>query len=139
MPLGEISVFLSGGAVMVTELIAARLVAPYFGQSSATWGALVGCTLAGVTLGNWLGGILSRRAKRPLCVAAFASLAGAVSLGATPFVLPLCSGSFFLTFAAFFPSSALLGMISSSIGAAFVRADRNGADLGRLYFFSMLG
>ena len=139
MPLGEISVFLSGGAVMVTELIAARLVAPYFGQSSATWGALVGCTLAGVTLGNWLGGILSRRAKRPLCVAAFASLAGAVSLGATPFVLPLCSGSFFLTFAAFFPSSALLGMISPSIGAAFVRADRNGADLGRLYFFSMLG
>ena len=52
MKRGAITVFISSAAVMLVELIAGRLVAPYFGQSTRTWAALTAVTLAGCTIGN---------------------------------------------------------------------------------------
>jgi len=144
---GAVAVFVTGAAVMVAELIAARLTAPHYGQSTATWAALAGVTLLGVTLGNLLGGILAQRAKRPLLVSAFGALAGAATLVALPSSLaaiariagPDNGGLFLFALAAFLPPTAFLGLVSPAVAAAFVRADRNGSDLGALYLASMLG
>lgn len=53
--------FLSGACVMVIELVASRLVAPRLGVSLYTWTSVIGVMLAGISLGNLLGGILADR------------------------------------------------------------------------------
>ncbi len=135
---------------MVLELVAGRLVAPYFGQSTCTWAALTGVTLAGVSLGNALGGWLSAKCRRPGMVAAFALLAGGVFCAALPYFLPLLGRAVAVfdsfeartaafVIAAWLPPMLALGCITPSIAAACVRPERNGRDLGLLYFASMAG
>lgn len=144
---GAIAVFVSGAAVMAAELVSARLTAPFYGQSTATWAALAGATLLGVTIGNFCGGILANRCRRPLVVVSAAALVGAVALAILPSVLPTLSrlagtsdsGIFIFALSAFAPPAALLGMISPGVAAAFVRPEHNGRDLGILYFASMIG
>lgn len=144
---GAAAVFVTGAAVMVAELIAARLTAPFYGQSTVTWAALAGVTLLGVTLGNYAGGVLAQRARRPLSVAAAGAFGGAGTLVVLPSLLApiaaLCgpddAGLFGFALLAFLPPTVLLGLVSPAVAAALVRADRNGSDLGTLYLASMLG
>ena len=139
MKRGAITVFISSAAVMLVELIAGRLVAPYFGQSTRTWAALTAVTLAGCTLGNALGGRLSGRHERGRLTVAFA--AAALYGAALPRLLPYFSGFGLVGFvcAAWLPLTLALGCVSPLVASLFVRADSNGKDLGFLYFFSMIG
>ena len=144
---GAAAVFVTGAAVMTAELVAARLTAPFYGQSTATWAALAGVTLLGVTLGNYAGGVWAQRVRRPFLVAAAGAFGGAAILAALPSLLApvaaVCGdgdgGLFLFALAAFLPPTALLGLVTPSVAAGVVRAERNGRDLGLLYFASMLG
>lgn len=70
--------FLSSMAIMVLELVAGRLVAHQVGSSQYTWTSIIAIILAGMSLGNWLGGRLadgpepSRLLERLFLVAALA-------------------------------------------------------------------
>jgi spermidine synthase/MFS family permease/uncharacterized MnhB-related membrane protein len=55
-------VFVSNTCLMVVQLVASRLVAPLVGVSLYTWTSLIGVMLAGISLGNYLGGWLADRA-----------------------------------------------------------------------------
>ncbi len=44
---------------MVLELVASRLIARYLGSSLYTWTAVIGIVLAGITIGNFIGGKLA--------------------------------------------------------------------------------
>ena len=44
---------------MIIELVAARIIAPILGSSLYTWTSVIGVILAGMSLGNVLGGILA--------------------------------------------------------------------------------
>ena len=55
------TVFLSSACIMVIELVAGRLAARQFGSSLYTWTSVIGVTLAGLTIGNYLGGRLADR------------------------------------------------------------------------------
>ena len=46
---------------MVIELVAGRLVAPLVGNSLYTWTSIIGVILAGISLGNYIGGRLADR------------------------------------------------------------------------------
>jgi tetratricopeptide (TPR) repeat protein/MFS family permease len=46
---------------MVLELVASRLIARYLGSSLYTWTAVIGIVLAGITIGNFVGGRLADR------------------------------------------------------------------------------
>jgi len=48
--------FLEGASVMAVELLAAMMLAPYFGSGLYTWGAAIGVTLVSLLLGYYLGG-----------------------------------------------------------------------------------
>src|SRR6059036_914708 len=48
--------FSASAATLVLELVAGRMLAPYIGVSLYTWTAIIGVVLAGVSIGNWLGG-----------------------------------------------------------------------------------
>ena len=54
-------VFISSFCVMIVELIAARLLAPHIGVSLYTWTSIIGIILAGIALGNYLGGKIADR------------------------------------------------------------------------------
>lgn len=54
-------VFLSSFCTMVLELVAGRILAPYIGVSLYTWTSIIGVCLAGISFGNYLGGIIADR------------------------------------------------------------------------------
>jgi len=60
----NVLVFLTSVCVMVLELTASRLVARHIGNSIYTWTSVIGVVLAGITLGNFLGGWLADRFDR---------------------------------------------------------------------------
>jgi len=48
-----------GGAIMAVELIGAKLIAPYYGNSIYVWAAVLATTLGALTIGYFTGGNLS--------------------------------------------------------------------------------
>ena len=55
------TVFVSSALLLVLEIVAGRLLAPYVGVSLYSWTSIIGVILAGLSLGNWLGGRLADR------------------------------------------------------------------------------
>lgn len=49
-------VFIASAAVLVLEILAGRLLAPYVGVTLSTFTGIIGTILAGISLGAWLGG-----------------------------------------------------------------------------------
>ena len=83
---------------MVVEIIAGRLIARYLGVSIYTWTSVIGVVLAGISLGNYIGGRIADRYKPKRALSAlfiFASLSCVVIpplnqiLGNFPLVLHL--------------------------------------------------
>lgn len=48
-----------GGAIMAVELIGAKLIAPYYGNSLYVWASVLSTTLGALTIGYYTGGNLS--------------------------------------------------------------------------------
>ena len=53
--------FVGSGCLLILEIVAGRLLAPTLGVSLYTWTAVIGVVLAGVSLGNYIGGRLADR------------------------------------------------------------------------------
>jgi MFS family permease len=51
--------FLEGATVMGAELLAAKMIAPYYGNSLYVWTSVLATTLLGLTVGYYIGGNLS--------------------------------------------------------------------------------
>jgi len=49
-------IFLSGGAILALELLASRIMTPYFGVSLYIWTGILSITLVSLALGYWAGG-----------------------------------------------------------------------------------
>lgn len=64
------TVFFSSACIMVLELVAGRLIARHLGSSLYTWTSVIGVVLAGITVGNYLGGRIADRfpARKTLAV-----------------------------------------------------------------------
>lgn len=75
-------VFVASAAVLVLEILAGRILAPYVGVTLTTFTGIIGTILAGISLGAWLGGrAADRRDARALLgpvlvIGAVATLAG---------------------------------------------------------------
>lgn len=57
------TVFISSACIMILELVASRLIARHLGSSLYTWTAVIGIVLAGITIGNYLGGRIADKFK----------------------------------------------------------------------------
>jgi len=143
-------VFIASFCLMVIELVAGRIMAPYLGSSLYTWTSVIGVVLAGVTLGNYSGGVLAERGARWKSVAtifAFAGFAAAVSfytfaptanliygLG-----LPMALATFVFALVGFFPVSLLLSMVTPIvITLSLTSLNKTGTTVGRIYAVSAL-
>jgi spermidine synthase len=133
---------------MVIELVAGRIMAPYLGNSLYTWTSVIGVVLTGITLGNYVGGVLAERGARWKSVAllfAFAGFALAISYylyGPTAdFVymlsLPMPAATLLFSVVGFFPMALLLSMITPIvITASLTSLRKTGTTVGRIYAVS---
>lgn len=51
--------FVTSAAVLVLEILAARILGPYVGDTLQTYTGIIGTILAGIALGTWMGGRLA--------------------------------------------------------------------------------
>ncbi|MBX3394503.1 MAG: fused MFS/spermidine synthase [Phycisphaerae bacterium] len=151
------TVFTSSFCIMVIELVAGRLIAPYVGSSLYTWTSIIGVVLAGIAGGNYLGGRVadryakdSRGARRTL--AGLFGLAGVVALGIGLFnrivgSMPFLEGmdSLKLRIAlhvvlVFFIPCGMLGLISPVVAkSALDLGRRTGRTMGSVYAWGVVG
>ncbi len=57
----HVIIFFSSACIMVVELVAGRLIARYLGSSLYTWTSIIGVVLAGMSIGNCIGGKMADR------------------------------------------------------------------------------
>ncbi|MFQ5854417.1 MAG: fused MFS/spermidine synthase [Anaerolineae bacterium] len=143
-------VFLSSACIMIIELVAGRMIAPYVGVSLYTWTSVIGVVLAGISLGNFAAGeIADRRASMPLLGGIFIA-AGLASLSilltinllgsSLPDSWPVVLEILVLTCAVFFVPSAVLGAISPIVVKLAVQdLAETGSTVGRIYASSAVG
>jgi spermidine synthase len=142
-------VFISSGCIMILELVAGRIVAPYVGVSLYTWTSIIGVVLAGISLGNYLGGLLADRHASLRLLGSIFMFAGLSSLGIlavdvlgklTPGDWPIILEILVLVAALFFVPSVILGTISPIVAKLAVRdLARTGRTVGSIYAAGTVG
>ncbi|NLB65678.1 MAG: fused MFS/spermidine synthase [Lentisphaerae bacterium] len=146
------TVCLSGAALMTVELVASRLIARFLGSSLYTWTGVLGVILAGMSLGNYLGGRMAdgaRNLRGRVAVMFFASAAACLAIlwlnglaGQSPALMGLSWPARILlhmTWAFLLPAT-VLGTISPMIAKlAIDRSTQTGRAIGTLYAWNAVG
>jgi predicted membrane-bound spermidine synthase len=141
--------FLEGGAVMVIELLGAKIIAPYYGASLFVWSSVLGVTLGGLALGYFLGGHFSSRFNNQKLLFAII-LIGAFFAAISPIIAPKIMyftdslgvrlGSLVSVFLYLSPSLICMGMVSPIIIQLISTNNGNaGKAAGSVYAISTVG
>ena len=146
------TVFLSGAAIMTVELVASRLIARFLGSSLYTWTGVLGVILAGMSLGNYLGGRMADSARnlpRRIAGAFFAAAAACLAIlwlnawaGAATVLMgrPWPLRILLHVACAFLLPAAVLGTIGPMVAKlAIERAAHVGRTIGALYAWNAAG
>jgi predicted membrane-bound spermidine synthase len=72
-------VFLANAALLVLQLVASKLLAPFLGSDLYTWTSIIGVFLTGIALGNALGGRVADRYPSPRTLAVVLVLGAAAA------------------------------------------------------------
>ena len=144
-------VFLSAAILLVLEIVAGRLLAPYIGVSLYTWTSIIGVILAGLSLGHWIGGKLADRGAGHLTVGVVLLVAALTTLAILPLLLMvaaslqdqaigLLGASFVYVLCLFFIPAAAIGVISPLLTTLALALDsRAGSVVGRMHALSAVG
>ena len=117
-------VFLSSAAVLVLEILAARLLAPYVGDTLETYTAIIGTILAGIAVGSWYGGRSPTGATLARLIGPLLIVGGGLSFLAIPLVDLFGSGlrgasgvrpPSLTTLIAFFLPAAVLSAVTPAV------------------------
>jgi spermidine synthase len=144
-------VFIASFCTLVIELVAGRILAPFIGVSLYTWTSIIGICLAGISVGNYVGGRIADRRASATTLGLLFVLSSVASLGillmTTLLVnLPALSGLgvmpriVLLTTLIFFAPTFLLGTISPVVIKLTLSDLREtGSIVGRIYAWSTAG
>lgn len=77
--------FVLNAAEMILELVASRLMSPYFGNSNFVWTAIIGIILLAASLGNIIGGKMAAR-KNPRFWTGMLLLFASIYIAVTPLI-----------------------------------------------------
>ena len=145
------AVFFAGAVSLGLEIVASRVLAPFFGNSLNVWGALIGVVLTGLSVGYWVGGIIADRYPTPSLLVAILAL-GALAILLIPVIDRAVLTAIvnwdpgpslnpvIASVALFAPASIVLACVSPV--AVRLRADRLtnlGRTAGRLFSVSTAG
>ena len=144
-------VFASGWFVMLTELIGARVLAPYFGNTIYVWGSVIAIFMLALAVGYAAGGSLTKRFDSTLVPSLLAALAGLYVAANPMYQDTLCSwlyntgmhvkwGALLAAVVLYGPPMALLGGLSPyCIQIATKTHIEAGSRAGTLYAISTMG
>ncbi len=142
-------VFVSSACVMVLELVAGRIIAPHVGASLYTWTSVIGIVLAGISLGNYVGGKIADHWASLRVLGVMYILAALTSLlvlwvdrmnRITPDSWGILPEILVLTTALFFVPCAILGTISPIVAKLAVSdLAKTGSTVGKIYAAGALG
>lgn len=147
----EIVVFCCGAAVMILEIVGARILAPFLGTSILVWSGLIGVILASLAVGYWQGGKLADRRPTARALSRVIALAAVLVAATAASKIPLLDflathapGPRLAVLAAtlllFAPAAGLLGMVAPfAVRLSLRDTATSGATAGRLYALSTLG
>ena len=148
-------VALVGASTLGAEIAAARLLAPYFGDSTIIWANTIGIVLVALSVGYWFGGRLADRDPSPRGLYLIV-LAGAVLLALVPFLADpflevaisaldsISAGAFVGSLLAVLVLVAVPVLVLGAVAPYAIRlavhaVDEAGRVSGRLYAISTLG
>jgi spermidine synthase len=144
-------VFCSAACIMVVELVAGRLIGRHLGSSLYTWTSIIGVILAGMSLGNYIGGRMADRWKPERFVGLLFLASSVVCLSTLflnhifalkePFEAMRWPWRVFLSVLSIFTMPALvLGTISPAMAKmALSRSKSVGTTIGSVYAWATVG
>ncbi len=144
-------VFISSGCVMIIELVASRLIAPRVGVSLYTWTSVIGVVLAGISLGNYIGGRLSDRYASTTLLGLVYTAASLATLSILwlnndlhalrlPFEVPMIVWIVIYIAGLFLLPSIILGCVSPIVvKLSLTDLERSGTTIGKIYAWSSAG
>ena len=141
-------VFICSAAVLMLEILAGRLLAPYVGISLETYTSIIGTVLAGIALGAFGGGKLADRIDPRRLLGPTVALGGLLSLFTVPLVRSFGDQSttggrgatLFLAFTAFFLPAVVLSAVTPMVVKLQLHdLHRTGGVVGRLSGISTFG
>ncbi|MDP8929298.1 MAG: fused MFS/spermidine synthase [Actinomycetota bacterium] len=134
-------VFFTSAAVLVLEILAGRLLAPYVGVSLETYTGIIGTVLAGISLGSWLGGRVADRIDPRSLLGPLVAAGGVLALLAPVWVAMFGAGLqgagplaiVVLAFVGFFAPAVVLSAVNPTVVKLQLDdLDETGTVVGRL-------
>lgn len=147
----EIVAFLTGAAVMVLEIVGARLISPQFGSSTYVWTAMIGVILGALAVGFAIGGRLADKYHSSaflgqlifiasLLVLGMALIERSVLTSIADLNLDLRLSALLAAILLFSPPSLLIGMVSPHLAKIrIISLDTTGKSIGKLEAAGALG
>lgn len=142
-------VFVASACTLILEIVAARILAPTIGVSVYTWTSIIGVVLAGISVGNYLGGRLADRFPSSTTLGLVLLAGGVSSLSILALVdgasslfapLPIVPRIVVLTAALFLAPSLILGMVTPIVIKLKLRDLAHTGDIvGKIYAVSTAG
>ncbi|HJW29449.1 MAG TPA: fused MFS/spermidine synthase, partial [Saprospiraceae bacterium] len=141
--------FIASFCILVIEIVAGRILAPFVGVSLYTWTSIIGVVLAGISVGAYMGGKMADSFPKRETLGWLLLLSGIATLCIAP-VTNLVAGYHFpttlmvriiiVTTLTFFIPSCILGMISPVVVKLTLRdVETAGNVVGRIYAVSTMG
>ena len=143
--------FLTSAALLVLELVSARIIAPYVGVSLYTWTTIIGVILAGLSIGNGLGGYWADKGYGEKFAGLIILTSGVFSWLSLYLIYPVAqvvqpsslnvlTSSFIYVASLFLMPSIALGVITPLLTTIATRQSKNaGKIIGSMHAFAALG
>jgi MFS family permease len=144
--------FTSSLCIMILELVSSRLVAPHVGQSLTVWTSVIGIILAGICLGNVLGGRLADRVEPRRAIGPLFALGSLLTLGSlwvnakvgliipNPDQMNWELRTVLVVVLDFLVPATVLGMVGPVVAKMAVeQARKAGSAIGDVYFWGAMG
>lgn len=141
-------VFVAAGAVLMLEILAVRLLAPYVGLTLETTTSIIGAALGGIALGAAVGGYFADRTNTYLLIVGLMIGGGLLTLLTVPIVHLLGPGArgegdiaaLGITIVALVPAAAALSAVSPAVAHLQLHDLRaSGTIVGRLSAWATAG
>ncbi len=145
-------VFLTGACVLVIEVVATRILSPYYGSTIYTVSSVIGVVLAALSLGYFFGGKLADKYPTEKFFYSIILLSGfsvivlhLLTLFLLPYIgykLPMISGPLIFSVILFFIPSLILGTLSPftiKLQEKYFPDKGIGSISGEIFFWSTLG
>ena len=140
-------VFFASAAVLILEILAGRMMAPFVGATLETWTGIIGTILAGIAIGSWLGGRLADRYPPQQVLPVVLIVGGILAIFTYPAIRlvgpSVDSEPFdivFLAAVSFFAPAAVLSAVTPAVTKLRLQTlEQTGTVVGRLSALSTAG